>query len=62
VAILARDPYGRQRQGIIRKLVGVAEGEGQYRLRLGRWRLRYDIEGREVVLHYVGLRREETYR
>jgi hypothetical protein len=34
----------------------------QYRLRLGRWRFRYDILGNEVVLHYAGLRREDTYR
>jgi mRNA-degrading endonuclease RelE of RelBE toxin-antitoxin system len=47
---------------VIRKLMGVAGGEGQHRLRLGRWRLRYDIEGEEVVLHHVGLRREEIYR
>ena len=34
----------------------------QWRLPLGRWRFRYGIYGREVVLHYCGLRREETYR
>jgi mRNA-degrading endonuclease RelE of RelBE toxin-antitoxin system len=39
----------------------VAADEGQYRLRSGRFRFRYDIEGREVVLHYCGLRREDTY-
>jgi len=43
-------------------LEGVPLGEGQYRLRLGRWRFRYDIEGRQVWLRYCGLRREETYR
>ena len=37
-------------------------GEGQYRLRLGRFRFRYDIAGREVRLLYCGLRREDTYR
>ena len=37
-------------------------GDGQYRLRLGRWRFRYDITGQEVVLHYCSLRREDTYR
>jgi mRNA-degrading endonuclease RelE of RelBE toxin-antitoxin system len=41
----------------------VARDEGgQYRLRLGRFRFRYDIEGRMVVLYYCGLRREDTYR
>lgn len=60
--ILQSDPYNRSREHHIRKLEGVSEGEGQYRLRLGRWRFRYDISGQEVVLHYCGLRREDTYR
>ena len=62
VAILSVDPYNRSRDHPIRKLESVRHGEGQYRLRLGRWRFRYDIYGREVVLHYCGLRREDTYR
>ena len=45
-----------------KKLTGVRRDDGQYRLRLGRWRFRYDITGQEVVLHYCGLRREDTYR
>jgi hypothetical protein len=32
-----------------------------YRLRSGRFRFRYDIAEREVVLLYCGLRREDTY-
>jgi mRNA-degrading endonuclease RelE of RelBE toxin-antitoxin system len=62
LALLAEDPHNRSGRHPIRKLQGVAEGEGQYRLRLGRWRFRYDILGDEVVLHYAGLRREDTYR
>ena len=31
------------------------------RLRSGRWRFHYDILGQEIVLHYCGLRREDTY-
>ena len=62
--ILTTDPANRSQQHHIRKLRGVQPDEGQYRLRLGRWRFRYDIHQRqkEVVLHYCGLRREETYR
>jgi mRNA-degrading endonuclease RelE of RelBE toxin-antitoxin system len=60
--ILRSDPYNRTRQHNIKKLTGVRHGDGQYRLRLGRWRFRYDITGQEVVLHYCGLRREDTYR
>jgi mRNA-degrading endonuclease RelE of RelBE toxin-antitoxin system len=61
VATLLRDPLNTKRERQIRKLVGIAFGEGQYRLRMGRWRFRYDVDGRTVVLHYAGLRREDTY-
>lgn len=59
--ILRTDPYNRTRRHHIKKLEGILQGEGQYRLSLGRWRFRYDIYGREVVLHSCGLRREDTY-
>ena len=62
MAILQEDPHNRTRAHPVRKLGGVAQGEGQYRMRLGRWRFRYDIWGQEVVLNYCGLRREKTYR
>jgi hypothetical protein len=62
LAILGEDPHNRSGQLPIRKLQGVAAGQGQYRLRLGRWRFRDDIAGPAVVLHYAGLRREDTYR
>jgi mRNA-degrading endonuclease RelE of RelBE toxin-antitoxin system len=63
LTVLRSDPYNRSRQHDIVKLTGVSPGEsGQYRLRVGRFRFRYDIESREVVLYYCGLRREDTYR
>jgi mRNA-degrading endonuclease RelE of RelBE toxin-antitoxin system len=62
IAILGVDPYNRSREHAIRKLESVHQGEGQYRLRLGRWRFRYDIYDCDIVLHYCGLRREDTYR
>jgi mRNA-degrading endonuclease RelE of RelBE toxin-antitoxin system len=63
LTILRNDPYNRSRQHDILKLIGVSPGEGgQYRLRRGRFRFRYDIERREVILYYCGLRREDTYR
>jgi mRNA-degrading endonuclease RelE of RelBE toxin-antitoxin system len=62
IGILAFDPHNRSRTHDIRKLQGVSAGEGQYRLRIGRWRFRYDISGQEVHLHHCGLRRENTYR
>jgi len=62
IETLSTDPYNRSHQHRIRKLESIREGEGQYRLAIGRWRLRYDIYDREVVLQYCGLRREDTYR
>jgi mRNA-degrading endonuclease RelE of RelBE toxin-antitoxin system len=61
IAILSLDPHNKSGRYPIKKLRGVAAGEGQYRLRSGRFRFRYDIEEREVVLLYCGLRREDTY-
>ncbi len=60
-AILGSDPYNRSRQHHIKKLRDIAPGDGQYRLSLGRWRFRYDIIDRVVLLTYCGLRREDTY-
>lgn len=62
LAILREDPYNIGRTHSIKKLHGVPAGEGQYRLRLRRFRFRYDVAGREVVLMDVSLRREDTYR
>ena len=62
IEILEADPHNAGRVHNILKLKGAASGEGQYRLRLARFRFRYDIAGRGVVLVYCGLRREDTYR
>ena len=59
--IARTDPYNISRSYPVKKLTDVKVGDGQYRVRLGRWRFRYDIYGQEVVLTYCGLRREETY-
>ena len=61
IGILSLDPCNKSRKYAIKKLQGVAEGEGQYRIRSGRFRFRYDVAEREVVLLYCGLRREDTY-
>jgi len=60
--ILNTDPYNRTKRYHIKKLEGVSQGDGRYRLALGRFRFRYDIYGREAVLQRCGLRREDTYR
>ena len=61
-AILQTDPYNRGRFHPIKKVVGVHAGEGQYRIRSGRFRFRYDVEDQIVYLIACGLRREGTYR
>jgi mRNA-degrading endonuclease RelE of RelBE toxin-antitoxin system len=60
--VLQSDPHNVSRRYPIKKLEGVPHGEGQYRIRLGRFRFRYDIFGQDVWLFYCGLRREDTYR
>jgi len=60
-SILSEDLDNRTRRHHVKKLEGIALGEGQYRLSLGRWRFRYDIVGQVVWLYYCGLRREDTY-
>ena len=58
---LRTDPYNRSGMRDIKKLTDVKKGEGQWRIRTGNHRVRYDIIGEEVVLHFVGHRRE-AYR
>ncbi|OFV96350.1 MAG: hypothetical protein A3H28_15115 [Acidobacteria bacterium RIFCSPLOWO2_02_FULL_61_28] len=60
--ILQTDPYNRTLSHPIKKLEGVSAGDGQYRIRTGRFRFRYDIEGKVVYLKTCELRREGTYR
>ena len=64
IAILKTDPHNVARSHAIKKLRGEKPGEGQYRVRVGQWRFRYDIwdKRQEVELSYCGLRREDTYR
>ena len=61
LAILKPDPYNHSRSHAIRKLEDVQPGNGQWRLRWGRFRFRYDIEGSSVYLKACSLRREDTY-
>lgn len=62
IDVLRTDPYNRTRQHAIKKLEEVAAGDGQYRMRSGRFRFRYDIDGPSVFLKACSLRREDTYR
>jgi mRNA-degrading endonuclease RelE of RelBE toxin-antitoxin system len=61
LAVLRQDPYNSSRRYPIKKLQGVQADDGQYRIRAGRFRFRYDIEGQSVYLKACSLRREDTY-
>ena len=55
---LKNDPYDRSRKHDIKKLAGLKSGEGQWRIRAGDYRLRYDIFGHDVVLYALRHRKE----
>lgn len=59
ILILEADPYNRSRQYKIKKLVDAEDG--QWRLSVGAYRVRYDIEGRRVKLKSIRHRRD-SYR
>jgi mRNA-degrading endonuclease RelE of RelBE toxin-antitoxin system len=52
------DPYNINREYDIKKLAGIAKGGGQWRIRAGKYGLRYDIFGDEIVLHSIKHRKE----
>lgn len=58
IAILREDPHNRTRQHPIKKLSGVKPRQGQWRIRSGDYRLRYDIFGHDVVLYAIRSRTE----
>ena len=61
IELLEADPFNLVRRGNICKLVNVAPGNGQFRLRIGTYRLRYDIVGDQVILHSMRPR-SRSYR
>ncbi len=58
LASLGDDPHNRSGRHQIKKLAGLKQGEGQWRIRWRDYRLRYDIQGNEVVLHSFRHRRD----
>ena len=62
IEILKADPYNTSRQHPIKKLEAVSPGDAQYRIRSGRFRFRYDVDGPNVILKACSLRREDSYR
>ena len=60
-AILQNDPFNAEQVKNIKKLVDVEKGGGQWRIRFGDYRIRYDIIGKDVVLHSIK-NRKDIYR
>lgn len=57
---LEEDPYNHSGRYNIKKLREIKSGKGQWRIRAGNYRLRYDIIGQDVVL-YSFRHRKEAY-
>lgn len=60
ILVLEEDPYNFSKRHDIKKLGGIKFGEGQFRMRKGDWRIRYDIE-KDVVILYSFKNRKEGY-
>lgn len=56
--VLREDPFNTSRKYNIKKLTGVIPGDGQWRIRTGKYRLRYDILKQVVVLYSFSHRKE----
>ena len=61
ISVLRVDPHNVTGKHKFKKLSGVAPGEGQWRIRFGDYRVRYDIADHEVVLHSFR-DRKDAYR
>lgn len=59
--ILKFDPYNLSHQYKIKKLTDIPAGDGQWRLRIGNYRIRYDISGKRIELHSIKPRKD-AYR
>ena len=59
--ILRNDPFNGEQLKNIKKLVDVEKGDGQWRIRFGDYRIRYDVIGKDVALHSIK-NRKDIYR
>lgn len=53
VEVLSIDSFNQSRAHDIKKLIDIKQGEGQWRIRSGNYRFRYDIIRSKVILHTV---------
>jgi mRNA-degrading endonuclease RelE of RelBE toxin-antitoxin system len=57
-SVLGVDPLNVSRRYNIKKLTGIEQGSGQWRIRSGVYRLRYDVIGEDVVLYSINHRKD----
>lgn len=60
VELLETDPFNLEGRGNIRKLVDVPAGEGQFRLRIGDYRLRCNVIHHTALLAWFQARRAKA--
>lgn len=58
-SILSRDPMNTSQRYNIKKLTEFKPGDGQWRIAIGKYRLRDDLVGNEVIRHSIRHRRTE---
>ena len=61
VVVLRSDPHNLSGEHKIKKLAGVVHGDGQWRIRFGDYRIRYDVASNDVILHSFR-NRKDAYR
>ncbi len=59
--VLEVDPFNLSRMYRVKKLTDITKGNGQWRLRIDKYRIRYDISNTEVILHSIKPRKD-AYR
>ena len=61
IAVLKTDPHNTSRTHPIKKLSDIPFGDGQWRIKIGRYRIRYDTDGQTVILCHIR-DRKDVYR
>jgi len=59
--VLSEDPYNLSRRYKIKKLKDVGFNDGQWRIRVGDYRVLYDIDNRSVKLHSIKHRKDSYH-
>lgn len=58
--ILKENPYG-ENNSKIKKLTDIKQNDGMWRIRFHEYRIRYDVIGKDVVLHSIK-NRKDSYK